>query len=65
MVHLILYGYEPEEYLDSLMLVDVDDDAQERIASMMEGWHPESEPDMDEQQLIIKEWVKERNALLG
>lgn len=57
----------PEDY-DPEDLVCIEDDIQdwkEELRRMKEDWHPDQEPDMDEQLQIIKKWVQERDSLLN
>ena len=54
------YDEEDLEYLQS----DIEE-WQEELSRMKEDWHPDQEPDMDEQLQIIKKWIEEKRKLQG
>lgn len=57
--HLIWQGYAPESYLNAL-----DNEECEELNDMMEDWSPQKEPDMGQEVAKIREWVKEKEALI-
>lgn len=54
------YDKEDLEYLQS----DIEE-WQDELARMKADWHPDQEPDMDEQLQIIKKWIEEKRKLQG
>lgn len=49
----------PESYLNAL-----DNEEYEELNDMMEDWSPQKEPDMGQEVAKIREWVKEKEALI-
>lgn len=54
------YDKEDLEYLQS----DIEE-WKDELARMKADWHPDQEPDMDEQLQIIKKWIEEKRKLQG
>ena len=57
--HLFCWGYEPEDYLNTLDNIEI---AQEEKKYLEE--HPEKEPNMDEKIELIKKWIQDKDKLL-